>query len=115
MNINEVASRSGAAERQIRYMIAEGFVPPPRGSRSQPDYGDDHIEAIRRYLALRTLGFPPAAIRLLAESGEAVVLPVVDGVSLLVEPRLVGSTLDVAAILERLNVILKQLQKDPYP
>jgi MerR family transcriptional regulator, copper efflux regulator len=96
-------------------MIAEGFVPPPRGSRSQPDYGDDHVDAIRRYMALRTLGFPPAAIRLLAETGEAIVLPVVDGISLSVEPRLVGHSLDVATILDRLTAILRQLQKDPSP
>jgi DNA-binding transcriptional MerR regulator len=115
LNINELALRSGAVERQIRYLIAEGFMPAPRGSRTRPDYGEDHVDAIRRYMALRKLGFPPAAVRLLGESGEAIALPVVDGISLLVEPRLVGGTLDVAAILDRLDAILKQLQKDPSP
>jgi len=96
-------------------MIAEGFIPAPRGSRSQPEYGEDHVEAIRRYMALRTLGFPPAAIRLLGETGEAVILPVIDGISLSVDPQLVGRDLDIAAIINRLTIILRQLQKDPYP
>ena len=112
MNINELATRSGAAERQIRYMIAEGIVPSPRGSRSQPDYGDDHVAAIQRYLAFRALGFPPAAIRLLGDKDELVALPIIDGLSLLIDPRLVGQKLDVPAIVSRLTATLKQLQKD---
>ena len=49
MKIGELASLSGVTERQIRFLIAEGFVPAPRGGRANADYGDDHLTAIRRY------------------------------------------------------------------
>ena len=115
MNIRELASQTGSAERQIRYMIAEGFVAPPRGTRSQPDYGDDHVEAVRRYLALRQLGLPPAAIRIVSETGDAVLLPIADGIALSVDPRLLGRPLDIEAITERLVTILNRVQKERPP
>lgn len=115
MNISELAHQTGAAERQIRYMIAQGFVPPPRGSRSQPEYGDDHVAAIRRYLNLRGAGFPPAAIRLLGESGDAALLPVADGITLSIDHRLIGRPLDVAGIVDRVATLLKQLQIEAPP
>jgi MerR family transcriptional regulator, copper efflux regulator len=115
LNINELAKLTGSAERQVRYMIAEGFVPPPRGSRSQPEYGEDHVEAIRRYLGLRAVGFPPAAIRILGESGEAARLPIADGVALSIDHRLIGRALDVDMIVERVAAVLKKLQSGSPP
>ena len=67
MNFRELSATSGVAERQIRYLITEGFVPSPRGSRTRPEYGDDHLAAIRHYAQLREKGFRPAAIKLLQE------------------------------------------------
>ena len=112
MNIRDLAALTGSVERQIRYMIAEGFVPPPRGSRAQPDYGDAHVEAIRRYLAWRALGLPPAAIRILGGRGEAVRLELAEGIAVSVDPRLVGRPLDVQAIVDRLIILLDQLQRE---
>ena len=34
MNIHELVERTGVAERQVRYLIAEGFLAPPRGGRA---------------------------------------------------------------------------------
>ena len=65
MNIRKLTALTDIPERQVRYLIAEGFMPPPRGGRSNAEYGDDHVAAIRRYTRLRELGFPPAAIKLL--------------------------------------------------
>ena len=112
MNIHDLAARTGSAERQIRYMIAQGFVPPPRGPRSSPDYGEDHVVAIRRYLGLREMGLPPAAIRVFSERKGVVVLPLIDGVSLSIEARLIGRPLDATAISARLVALLQQLESD---
>ena len=57
MKIAELAALTGVAERQVRYLIAEGFIPAPHGGRAHADYGDDHVKAIGRYTRLRDLGF----------------------------------------------------------
>lgn len=111
MKIGELASLSGVTERQIRFLIAEGFVPAPRGGRANADYGDDHLTAIRRYQRLRELGFPPAAIRLLLETGEVAPFPVAPGVVLLVSPDLLGSGADPVPIAEKLASLIVQLLK----
>jgi ATP-dependent helicase HepA len=75
MNIHDLIALTGTAERQIRYLIAEGFMLPPRGGRSNADYGDDHVAAVRRYAQLRDLGFPPAAIKLLFDGEQVASFP----------------------------------------
>src|SRR6516162_3245465 len=99
MNIRELTSRTGVAERQIRYLIAEGFIPPPRGGRANADYGEDHVAAITRYTRLRDLGFPPAAIKLLLQSGEGAPFPVAPGITLVIDPDTLGSGIDPAPLI----------------
>ena len=88
MNIRELVGPTGIPERQIRYLIAEGFMPAPHGGASNADYGDDHVAAINRYTRLRELGFPPAAIKLLLEGGQGAPFPVAPGITLVVDPDL---------------------------
>jgi MerR family copper efflux transcriptional regulator len=112
MHLREILKKTGITERQARYLISEGFVPPPRGGRSNADYGDDHIEAINRYQRLRDLGFPPAAIKLMLESGEGVPFPVAPGVSLVVSPYLLGSGSDPAPLIRAVSSLLTKALKD---
>jgi len=113
MNIRDLSSRTGTPERQIRYMIAEGFVPPPRGGRAHADYGDDHVVAIRRYTALRQRGLPPQAIRVLLASGTTAPFPVAPGISLHVDPQLVGVRMDVDALVDRIRHVLSDVFMEP--
>ena len=113
MHIKALTARTGVAERQVRYMIAEGFVPPPRGGRANADYGEDHVEAIRRYLRLRDLGFPPAAIKLLLEAREGAPFPVAPGITLVVDPRLLGSGAAVEPLVAEARRLLIELFKEP--
>lgn len=112
MNIRELVTLTDIAERQIRYLIAEGFMPPPHGGRSNADYGDDHVSAIRRYARLRELGFPPAAIKLLLEGGQGAPFTVTPGITLVVNPDLLGKVADITPILERIAVLLTDLLKE---
>jgi DNA-binding transcriptional MerR regulator len=115
MHIRELASLTGLPERQIRYLIAEGFMPPPRGGRAHADYGDDHVEAVRRYTRLRALGFPPAAIKVLLSAKEGVPFPVADGaITLLVSPDVLGSGADPSPYVDQLRDLLTDLLKE-YP
>jgi MerR family transcriptional regulator, copper efflux regulator len=119
VNIRELAALTGTAERQIRYLIAEGFVPGPRGGRSNADYGEDHAAAIRRYTRLRDVGFPPAAIKLLLEGGQGAPFTVAPGITLLVDPGLLGSGADAAPLAARIATLLTDLLKEtdnaPFP
>ncbi|HEY4251538.1 MAG TPA: helix-turn-helix domain-containing protein [Roseomonas sp.] len=92
MNIQELADMVAETPRQIRYLIAEGIIPPPGGSRTRPDYGPAHVAAVHRYRALRDQGLKPSGIRalLLAESlardgGQFALAP---GVTLTIDPAL---------------------------
>ena len=112
MKIRELIDLTGVPERQVRYLIAEGFVPAPHGGRSNADYGDEHVEAIRRYMRLRDLGFPPAAIRLLLEAREGAPFPVAPGVTLVIDPNLLGSGAEAQPLAERITALLSELLRD---
>jgi len=109
MRMNELTDLSGIAERQVRYLIAEGFIPPPRGGRANADYGEDHVAAIQRYVRLRDLGFPPAAIKLLLQAREGAPIPVAPGITLVVDPDLIGSGADVGDLAERIVTLLSKV------
>jgi DNA-binding transcriptional MerR regulator len=113
MNIRELAARTGLAERQIRYLIAEGFMPPPRGGRANADYDEDHVAAIVRYTRLRDLGFPPAAIKLLLQSSEGAPFPVAPGLTLVIDPKLLGSGAPVEPIIDSIRRLLTDLFEEP--
>ena len=112
MNLRELVALTGVAERQIRYLIAEGFVAAPSGGRAHADYGADHAAAIRRYTALRRTGLLPSAIRVLLSQGGPAPFPVAPGVTLLVEPRLLGGEQDVDALMHRLRAVLVDLVQE---
>jgi DNA-binding transcriptional MerR regulator len=112
MNVRELAKLTGTPERQIRYMIAEGFVPPPSGGRAYADYGDDHVAAIRRYLSLRQQGFPPQAIKVLIAGGTTAPFPVLPGITLHVDPDLLGQPMDQEALLDRLRHLVGAVFKE---
>lgn len=113
MHIRELTARTGVAERQVRYMIAEGFVPPPRGGRANADYGEDHVEAAQRYLRLRDLGFPPAAIKLLLQAREGAPFAVAPGVTLVVDPGLLASGTAVEPLVAEVRRLLIEIFREP--
>src|SRR5439155_23523222 len=115
MKIGELAALTGVAERQVRYLIAEGFIPAPRGGRANADYGDEHVEAIGRYTRLRDLGFPPAAIKLLLEAREGAPFPIAPGITLVIDPDMLGSGADVDPLVERIATLLTDLFKGRNP
>lgn len=109
MTLRELTALTGVAERQVRYLIAEGFVPPPSGGRAHADYGDEQVAAIRRYAALKAAGLPPSAIRVVLADGAAVPFPVAPGLALLVSPALLGTPQDVDALARDTRILLQGL------
>lgn len=109
MRLKELMERTGAAERQIRYLISEGFVPPPRGGRANADYGEDHVEAIIRFSRLKELGFPPAAIRLLLDATAGIPFPISKGVTLVVDTSRLASGADVEPMVTKVREVLSHI------
>jgi DNA-binding transcriptional MerR regulator len=112
MRITELAHLTGIAERQVRYLIAEGFIPPPRGGRANADYGEDHVAAVRRYSRLRELGFPPAAIKLLLQAQEGAPFPIAPGITLVVDPALIGSGTDASSLAKHITKLLNEIFRE---
>ena len=114
MHIRELTSLTGVSERQVRFLIAEGFVPAPSGGRAHAEYGEQHLLAINRYMRLKGLGFPPAAIKVLLEAREGVPFPIADGaLTLIVSPHLIGSGADPAGYLAEIRDRLTEILKEP--
>ena len=88
-------------------------MPPPTGGRAMADYDEAHVEAIQRYMRLRELGFPPAAIRKLLETKEGAPFPVAPGITLVVDPNLLHRRTRIEPILARLKRILTTIFKEP--
>jgi len=114
LKLRELIDLTGVPERQIRYLLAEGFMPPPRGGRAHASYGEDHVAAVRRYTRLRELGFPPAAIKVLLQSREGAPFPVAPGITLVVDPAIIGSSLETGPIAARLTELVNDLLKEKY-
>jgi MerR family copper efflux transcriptional regulator len=109
MRLIDVIERTGTAERQIRYLISEGFVPPPRGGRANADYGEDHVEAVNRYARLKELGFPPAAIRLLLDATAGIPFPISKGVTLVVDTSQLASGANVEPMVAKAREVLSRI------
>ena len=113
MHMRELMKRTGVTERQVRYLIAEGFMPGPAGGRATADYGEDHVATIQRYGRLRELGFPPAAIKLLLNAREGTPFPIVPGITLLVSPDLMAGGMDSAPIVHEIATLLNRILATP--
>lgn len=112
MNIRELIAETQITERQVRYLIAEGFIPSPEGGRANASYGQKHLDAIRRYNRLRDLGFPPAAIKLMLDAKEGIPFPVTPDVTLLVAPHLLQSGADPGPLLSAIQTLLTEILKE---
>lgn len=115
MRLSDLIERTGTAPRQIRYLISEGFVPPPRGGRANADYGEDHVEAVTRYSLLKELGFPPAAIRVLLGATSGIPFPIAKGITLVIDPAQLASGADLEPIIQSTrDVLFRALGKSTH-
>lgn len=112
MTLPELAERLGIPPRQIRFMIAEGILPPAtRTGRSADAYDETHVAKGQRYLALHRMGMKPGSIKVLMAFDDAV--PILQGLSveLRVDPQAPPEELDVDAILAAVGAALRAYTK----
>lgn len=105
MDIHEFSKTIGETPRQIRFLVSEGFIPPPTGGRARARYGEEHLNAVRRYRRLREQ-YSPQQIKVMTINSSSLRLPLALGVELYIDSRMVGADLDVEAILARARQLL---------
>ena len=107
MTLSELAERLGIPPRQIRFMIAEGILPPAsRTGRSADGYDEAHVVKGLRYIALHRLGMKPGSIKVLMAFDDAVPVLQTDGVELRVDPAVSPADLDVDMIVAAVRAAL---------
>jgi len=109
MDIHDFTALVGETPRQIRFLVAEGFIPSPTGGRARAQYGAEHAEAVRRYRWLREQ-YAPQQIKLLMKAHSPMLrLPVAPGVELHIDLSLIGASLDAAAVAGQVRHLLATL------
>jgi len=109
MDIHTFTTLVGETPRQIRFLIAEGFIPPPTGGRARAQYGPVHVAAVKRYRWLRERYAPQQIKLMLSASGPGLRLAVLPGVELLLDPALLDERLDAQRIAERVHQLLLEM------
>jgi DNA-binding transcriptional MerR regulator len=105
LNIRELSKQLGETERNIRFLIAEGVVPAPRGTRAMPEYGPAHADAIRRYQRLKVLGFKLAQIKVMSPDADVETIELAPGLSLRID-RAVAPDLDAESLARRIRAAI---------
>jgi DNA-binding transcriptional MerR regulator len=119
MNMAELVAAAADARvsaRFVRFLIAEGAMPPPRGGRAHAEYGDDHLRAIRRYLGLRDLGLTATRTKAVVAGASAapLALPIAPGLTLMIDPNLLQAPAEAGALTARIAGAV-ELIKPPMP
>jgi DNA-binding transcriptional MerR regulator len=109
VKLADLAEQTGQPERLVRFLIAEGVVPPPVGERKAARYDERHLRAISRYLALKDAGLALKAIKaVMSGEGEMIPFPVTDGVVLRLHPSLIASGADPQPIVDMIAKVLSE-------
>ena len=123
MDIKELAQRAAMPIRNVRYLISEKFVDPPRtdeGGKAHAHYGEEHIAQIRMYQHLRDAGMSQRQIRAHIEGRsvrevikgiDEVVRQLVPGLKLKVTASLIPEDVDVDEVLARVRSILETVKQ----
>ncbi len=113
MTLAELADRLGIQPRQIRFMIAEGILPPAaKTGRSADAYEESHVISGQRYLALYRMGMKPGSIKVLMAFDNAVPILQEQGVELRIDPKVAPQELDVKAILKVVEQALRTYKNE---
>jgi MerR family transcriptional regulator, copper efflux regulator len=99
--------------RFVRFLIAEGVIPAPRGGRAHADYGDDHLAGIRRYLDLRDLGLSASRAKeiVAGTASGGIPIPIARGLTLIIDQEKIAHPLDSKRIADRIAAAVKLMRQ----
>lgn len=113
MTLAELADAVSVPPRQIRFMIAEGILPPAtKTGRSADAYGDEHLVKARRYLQLHRLGMKPSAIKVLMEFDGAIPIFQARGIEVRIDPAIDPVSIDVDRVISEILDALKTYRSE---
>lgn len=108
MTLNDLAERLGVPARQIRFLIAEGILPPAaKTGRAADGYDETHVLKGQRYLALHWMGMKPGSIKILMAFDDAVPILQAGGVEVRVNPGSSPEAIDIQAVLAAVEAALR--------
>jgi MerR family transcriptional regulator, copper efflux regulator len=84
MKFTELENRSGLPARLIRFLISEGVVPKPEGSKRFAEYGPQHLLAIEIYKQAKLEGVDSLALvkKRISDNDQRETVEVDEGVSI---------------------------------
>ena len=108
MTLQELSDALGVPPRQIRFMIAEGCLPPANSTgRAADAYDASHLARGRKYVTLHQLGMKPQAIKVLMAFDDAIPIFQAHGLELRVDPSLDPKKINLKAALSDLTRALR--------
>jgi len=114
VNIRELEELTGQPARLIRYLISEGLVPPPEGVTRGATYDQRHVDALRRYAAMKARGITSLDVikASMADGygGEEVITPV-DGLEIRIGAQVRG--LDPEVVIQKVRDALAAALRKP--
>jgi DNA-binding transcriptional MerR regulator len=123
VDIKELAQRAAMPIRNVRYLISEKFVEPPRtdeGGKAHAHYGEEHLAQIRMYQHLRDAGMSQRQIRAHIEGRsvrevikgiDEVVCQLAPGLKLKVTASLIPEDVDVDEVLAHVRSVLETVKQ----
>jgi DNA-binding transcriptional MerR regulator len=78
MTMQELVAAAGGGQvtaRFVRFLIAEGVIPPPSGGRAHAVYGAEHLQGVVGYIRLRALGLSTKQVRSVLRAAQAQTVP----------------------------------------
>jgi DNA-binding transcriptional MerR regulator len=123
VDIKELAQRAAMPVRNVRYLISEKFVDPPRtdeGGKAHAHYGEEHLAQIRMYQHLRDAGMSQRQVRAHIEGRSVseviagineVVRRLAPGLELKVTASLIPGDVNVDEVLARVRSILETVKQ----
>lgn len=115
MNMKELEEATGIPSRQIRYLISLDLVPKPSGEKRWAEYGDEHVDAIKRWQSLDAEGLNAASMAK-AFKAAPLSIAITPGVTLLLDPKLVPERFDQNRFAKAIAKVLPRhldIRKEP--
>jgi hypothetical protein len=107
MKLDELSTITGATIRQIRFLISEGFVPYPRGTHLRYIWGPTR-PGDPALPAAEGPWFPQCRDPSVAGRARGVPVPVMDGLTLVIAPDLIGREASIDEIITRTEARLRE-------
>lgn len=110
MNREEIEAASGVTGRNIRFLTAEGILPPPVGPARSAQYTDEHLRILKIYTEAKSQGVTSLDVirRRIAEADARSTTTVMPGIELTIDRSAVPEGVKVEEIMAALKKAVEE-------